>query len=162
MRYGYPIRNRVCALLKDAHEAEDVIQDTFIAFMRSEALLQGTAAPLPMLYQIATNKAVDRLRRRSRWSGVLGPLEVEDAEALGDGRQLAPSHAGGLARIEALQDLAILTRGEEPETLTAAVLYFVEGWTLEEIAQALGTSRNAVSKLLREFAARARGRGDDE
>ena len=60
--------------------------------------------------------------------------------------------------MEALHDLALLTRDEEPQTLTAAFLYFAEHHTQEEIAEVLGVSRKTTSKMLRQFTERARKR----
>lgn len=157
-RWGPAIYRRARALLRDDDEAQDVAHDTFIAFMRSEELLSSVASPFTVLFQIATHKAVDRLRHRSRWYGALGPLEVREAEDAEEERARPMINEGGLARVEALQDLAILTRGEEPQALTAAFLYFVEGHTMEEVGRVLGVSRRTASHLLHQFASRARRR----
>ncbi len=157
-RWGPAIYRRARALLQNDDEARDVAHDTFVAFMRSEDLLSSVASPFTVLYQIATHKAVDRLRRRSRWCGALGPLEVRDDEDSEEERARPLINEGGLARVEALQDLAILTRGEKPQALTAAFLYFVEEHTMEEVGKVLGVSRRTASNLLQQFASRARKR----
>jgi RNA polymerase sigma-70 factor (ECF subfamily) len=157
-RFGPAIHRRARAMLRNEDEASDVTQDTFLAYMRGGASLRSEASPFTVLYQIATFKAVDRLRRNSRWSGVLGPLEVqEDTDPVRPGAW-ATTHEGGMGRVEALRDLSLLTDGEPPQILTAAILYFVEGHTMEEVGQALGLSRKEVSALLRQFAERARQR----
>jgi RNA polymerase sigma factor (sigma-70 family) len=135
-----------------------VTQDTFLAYMRGQASLRGGASPFTVLYQIATHKAVDRLRRNSRWSGVLGSLDIAEDEVPARLGTWAATDEGGMTRIEALRDLALLTAGEKSETLTAAVLYFVEGYTMEEVAKTLDLSRKTVSELLQGFAGRARER----
>lgn len=157
-RFGPAVNRRARAMLRDEEEALDVTQDTFLAYMRGEASLRGEASVFTVLYQIATYKAVDRLRRNARWSGALGRLEVAEDEGAPPPGEAAAAHEGGLGRVEALRDLAILTDGESPRALTAAVLYFVEGYTLEEVAQALDLTRKTVSELLRRFAERARKR----
>jgi RNA polymerase sigma-70 factor (ECF subfamily) len=101
---------------------------------------------------------VDRLRSRSRWSGTLGSLDVPDDEGGAPQGAWVPSHEGDMNRVEAMRDLALLTDGESPETLTAAILYFVEGHTLDEVGRVLDLPRQTVSKMLRQFAARARKR----
>lgn len=158
-RYGPAIHRRALSLTRDAEEALDVTQDTFLAFMREQARPRE-ASPFTVLYQITTFKAVDRLRRRARWSGRSPRLELteEDIEAEARQVEVTSAHEGGLARVEAAQDLALLTRGEDPQTLTAAFLYFVEGHTAEEVAQVLSLSRKTVGKLLVRFAERARKR----
>jgi RNA polymerase sigma-70 factor (ECF subfamily) len=145
-------------MLRDDQEALDVTHDTFVAYMASHSSLRGEAAPFTVLYQIATHKAVDRIRRNSRWSGVLGPLDIrEDGEPARPG-PWASSDEGGLPRIEALRDLTLLLEGEKPETITAAILYFVEGYSLEEVGKVLSLDRKKVSELLQKFAERARKR----
>jgi len=161
-RFASGVYRRALGILHDAAEAQDVMQETFLGYMRGESSLRGEAAPFTVLYQIATYKAVDRLRRNARWSGTIGSLDVPEED--GDGPQgpwlLAHAHEGGLSRVEAARDLALLTEGESPRTLTAAFLYFVEGNSLEAVGGVLSMERHQVSKLLRQFAERARKRSD--
>lgn len=157
-RYGPAIHRRACAILKDEDEALDVTQDTFLAYMRSESSLSGAASAFTVLYQIATYKAVDRVRRNSRWSGVLGSLDISEEEAVTRAAAWVSSNEGGLARVEALRDIAILTDGEQRQTLTVAVLYYIEGYTMGEIGKTLDLDRKQVSELLRQFAERAQRR----
>jgi RNA polymerase sigma factor (sigma-70 family) len=155
-RFGPAVHRRALSLLRDASEALDVTQETFLAYLEGGDALEGNAA-FAVLYQIATYRSVDRLRRRARWNGVLAPFDPgefnEDAEP-----ELNVPHDGGLRQVEAAQDLALLTRGERPEVLTAALLYFVEGNTTEEIAQVLDLSRKTVGRLLAQFVDRAQKR----
>ncbi|MHB8872949.1 MAG: RNA polymerase sigma factor, partial [Myxococcaceae bacterium] len=119
---------------------------------------RGEAAPFTLLYQIATCQAVDRLRKRARWTGRLGAMSVEEEDERAAEAEVATAHEGGMAQVEAAQDLALLTHREQPEVVTAAYLYFVEGHTTEEVGQVLDLSRKTVGKLLAGFAERARKR----
>jgi len=160
-RFGPAINRKARSMLRDSQEAFDVTQDTFLAYMayiRGESSLRGKASAFTVLYQIATYKAVDRLRRNVRWSGVIGSLDVPEDDAPARPAEWASAHEGGMARVEALMDLALLTEGEEPQALTAAILYFAEGYTMQEIGEVLDLDRKEVSRLLREFAERARKR----
>lgn len=157
-RFSPAVHRRAVAMLRDPEEARDVMQDTFEAYVRREDFLRGEASPFAVLFQIATFKAVDRLRHRARWSGTLGPIDVPAEDDSAPRAAGALLNEGGLARVEALQDLALLTQGESEETLTAAFLYFAEGHTLEETAQVLNVSRRTLSKMLHEFSERARNR----
>lgn len=157
-RFGPAVHRRAKSLLGDPEEALDVTQDTFLAYLRNRASLRGEASPFTVLYQIATHKALDRLRSRARWSGRLGPLQLEDEEGAERPVEAATAHGGGLERVEAMQDLALLTHGESPEALTAALLYFVEGHTVEEVGQVLDMTRKTAAKLLHQFTERARKR----
>ncbi len=157
-RYGPAIHRRALSITRDDQEALDVTQETFLAFMRSQSTLRGEAAPFTVLYQIATNQALDRVRRRARWSGVMGTLEVSEDDDADPGGDIPAPETGGASRVEASMDLALLTHGEKPEAITSAYLYFVEGYTTDEIGEVLDLSRKTVGKLLARFAERARKR----
>jgi RNA polymerase sigma factor (sigma-70 family) len=158
-RFSPAVHRRAALMLRDPEEALDVMQETFEAYVRGEASLRGEASAFTVLFRIATSKSVDRLRRRARWSGILGSIEFPAEDDSAPRTAWIHSHEGGLARIEALQDLALLTEGESEQTLTAAFLYFVEGHTLEEIGQVLDLPRKKLSTLLQDFTERARARG---
>jgi RNA polymerase sigma-70 factor (ECF subfamily) len=154
-RYGPAVQRRALSLTRDAQEALDVTQETFLAYLDGPGA--RSASPFTVLYQIATFKAVDRLRRRARWSGRLD-LSA-DPEAEGGPAAVAPVD-GSPERVDAARDLALLTKGEKPEVLTAALLYYVEGYTTDEVGQALDLSRKTVGRLLARFAERARKRSE--
>ena len=157
-RYGRRVYGRAFGMLRDTEEARDVMQDTFLAFLHSKRILHGKTAPFTVLYQIATHKAVDRLRRRARWPNMSispGCVNKTETECW---LELATAYDGDAARVEALNHLTELTLNAPSQTLTAAVLYFVEGYTLQEIGEMLQLPRKKVSRLLHEFAERMRKR----
>jgi RNA polymerase sigma-70 factor (ECF subfamily) len=157
-RFGPAITCRARTMLRDDDEALDVTQETFLAYLRCQASLRGEASAFTVLYRIATNKAMDRLRRDSRWTSTFDSLESREEEDVPCPEPWSPQE-GDLARVEALMELGVLTRGESRLLLTAAIRYFVEGYSQEEVARALETSRKNVSEMLRGFTARARKRG---
>jgi RNA polymerase sigma-70 factor (ECF subfamily) len=158
-RLGPRVFRRALSLLHDAEEARDVTQDTFLAYLRAQALLRGEASAWTVLHEIATHKAIDCLRRRSR--GVLreGAPSAEDEELAQGPWEPATPHTGGIERVDALHDLEILTRGESPQVLQVARLYFVEGYTYGEVGMELASSRKTISRVLRQLSARAQRRG---
>ncbi|MBL8952404.1 MAG: sigma-70 family RNA polymerase sigma factor [Myxococcaceae bacterium] len=156
-RYAPAVFRRARSLLAgDEAEANDVVQEVFLAYVKNQSKLRGEAQPFTILYQMATYQSVDRLRRSARWSNRLTSLSV-DEDAEGPALQV-PSRDDGAARLEAARDLALLTEGEDEQTLTCALLYFVEAYTTEEIAQSLGISRKTVGRALAAFAGRAQKR----
>lgn len=154
-RFAPAIFRRAKSLLRDEAEAHDVTQDVFLGFFK---LTDSTPSPFTVLYQMATYQSIDRLRRRARWHGHLTSLTAEE-DADGPTLQL-PSNDGGALRVEATHDLALLTKGEDEQTLTCAVLYFVEGMTTSEIADTLDVSRKTVGRALAAFAERANKRAE--
>jgi RNA polymerase sigma-70 factor (ECF subfamily) len=157
-RYSRRIYRRAFRMLRNSEDARDVMQDTFLAFFHSQRALRGEAAPFTVLYQIATHKAVDRLRCRARWSATSdsqGSLNEEgDERRLG----LAAAHWGDMARVDALNHLTALTLNEPSTTRIAAMLYFVEGYTMRQIGEVLQLPRWKASRLLRKFTERVRKR----
>jgi RNA polymerase sigma-70 factor (ECF subfamily) len=157
-RYGPALYRRALALTRDPEEAIDILQDAFLGFMKMRESLRGEASPFTLLYQIVTHRAVDRLRKRSRWTGRLTLRESEEPEDLERRMDAAMAHEREVGRVEAAQNLALLTQGEEPQVLTAAFLYFVEEHSAEQVGQVLNLSRQAVAKMLEQFLKRARAR----
>ena len=64
-RYGPMLFRRCRSLLGSDAEAQDCLQDTFLGFLKGN--WRGEAQPLTVLYRVATNQAIDRLRKRGRW-----------------------------------------------------------------------------------------------
>ena len=65
-RYRGPLHGYLCRLLGSAPDAEDLFQDTFVRVLRHAARFDGKRTFRPWLYAIATNQAIDALRRRNR------------------------------------------------------------------------------------------------
>lgn len=164
-RFGPLVYRRCLKLVGSAAEAQDCLQDTFLGYLKLN--LRGEAAPLTVLLRIATFQALDRVRRHARWFGRVAHCEVreDEADATLDSQASAWSARQGrlsdLERSELLQDLAMLTRGEDAETLAAATMHWVEGYTLEEIASTLGVTRKTAAARLNRLTARARSRAGE-
>ncbi len=73
--YGYVLR-----MVRNAAEAEDLTQETFLRAYRRRKSLRDPLAARGWLYRIATHVALDRLRRRKH-EGVIEPHEGEDRMA---------------------------------------------------------------------------------
>lgn len=147
------IYRRALKLLGDPEEALDVTQEAFISLLPQLSRLQNDSAALGWLYQVATYQAISRLKRRVRWSARLAQLappgqEEEDPEA----------HETDVRRVEAARQLALLTKEASSQAITAALFYFVEGYTLEEVGAKLGRSRKTVRRMMQHFCETARKR----
>lgn len=138
-QYGPMVLRRCRQLLGDPDEAADAAQDVFMKILDGGDRLQGDY-PSSLLWRMATNHCLNRLRDRKR-HGVGG-----------DGEEL-------LARIAGAQDLeaeqghrSVLQKlfGRHPESSrTIAVLHLVDGMTLEEVANEVKMSVSGVRKRLR-------------
>src|SRR5207253_2915567 len=102
-------------------------------------------APASYLWQAATTVALNLLRARRR--------RPEDAQ-----EDLAATIAGVTASAEAgaatRQMLDRLFRRQKPGTDVIAVLHYVDGMTLDEVARTVGMSVSGVRRRLAEVQAR--------
>ncbi len=149
-RFGSGVYARARSLLNDKEEAWEVTQETFLAFVEKYEWVKESEV-FSLLQVIASNKAISRLRERERRSKQLVPALTVDAV-----QKDVDEHE--VRRVESALELARLTRGESPQSLTVALLHFVEGCTVTEVGDALDLSRKTVRRLLDRFVERARKR----
>lgn len=153
LRHQNRIVNYAMAIVRDAADAEDVAQETFLRAYRSLTRFRGDSSFKTWLYAIATNAArtgLDRRgRRRRREGGSLdddaAPLSADDVAAGGADAETA------LVRRESIdRALAALP----PDLRVAVVLRDVEGLDYKEIAAATGAPIGTVESRI--FRARRR------
>ncbi len=125
-------------LAGDDHLAEDLSQEAWVRVFQKLHLFRGESAFGTWLYRLATNVALNRLRRGSRRDEVETAAEMPQVTA-------APDEAVVNRRVLA----AALDRLPEGYR-RVLILHDVEGWTHEEIAEALevavGTSKSQLHK----------------
>ncbi len=134
-------------ILRDHGEAEDVLQEVFLAVWRGAAGFNpGRASPITWLVSIARNRAIDRLRsgassRRAQ--------PIEDAAAISD------SAPDALEQIDTAEQQRRLTNclGElEPRHANAIRAAFLDGATYEMLAERmnvpLGTMKSWIRRSL--------------
>ena len=137
-RYGPMVIRRCRRLLRDEDEAMDAAQDTFVRLLRYADRLEGRA-PSSLLYTMATNVCLNRIRSRGRdRSDAVGEL-VEDIAHTQD-------HSD---RVLADHFLGRLFETQKADTRTMAVCHYVDGMTLEQTADVCGLSVSGVRKRLR-------------
>jgi RNA polymerase sigma-70 factor (ECF subfamily) len=149
-RYGHALHRRVLGLVGNPEDARELVQEVFCQFWRRREFFEGKSSMFTYLYRIATNLAIDRLRRK-RTAGA----QVE----LDETGHAAPAGAPDRS-VAAAMELAELTCGLDDETLTIAVMANVDGLTQDEIAEALQLSRRTVGKRLKRFESHTRTRAD--
>ena len=139
-RHAPALQRRCASIVGNADEARDLVQETFARYISAQASFTDRASPFTVLYRIATNASIDRLRRRKT-----ATEEEIDPE----------TRAGDLGnepkRVENILDLAMLTKGLTEEELTVAVLHHLDGYTQDGIAASLDMSRKTVGKILSRF-----------
>ena len=122
---------RLCLItLGNASDAEDVIQETMITYLQKKPEFKDTEHEKAWLITVAGNKCKDLLRFRVRHP-MIDLEQIQEFAA-------ADSDSGIL---EALMTL--------PEKFRVVlVLYYVEDYRIEEIANAIGKTPSAVKMRL--------------
>ena len=131
-------------MVGNAADAEDLLQDIFLAAHRKLDSFRGDSALGTWLYRLATNLCLDHLRSRAaRSSGLTDPLDDEIGLADAGSRGLAERT---VTRMDLERALARLPEG----CRAAFVLHDIEGLEHREVAEALGiaegTSKSQVHK----------------
>ncbi len=151
-RYSNQIYRVALKFLGNPHDAEDVLQETFIKAMRALPNFEGRSTLATWLYRIAMNESL-MILRKSRPD--LVPVEEPDAEDDDGFSGLVLTDWCCLPEEELLssESLKFLDQAARrlPETLRSVfVLRDVEGLSIRDTAEALGITETAVkTRLLR-------------
>lgn len=134
-------------ILRDPALAQDLAQETLFRVYKAEEELRNPEARTAWIYRIATNLALDHLRRRrggdAQWHVIQGSEELDDAAD-------TATSSGDLSADDRLeqQEMAECLRvhvHELSETLrTCLILRDVEGLGEKPVAEILGCSVGAV------------------
>ena len=150
-RYGPMVTRRCRALLRNNEEAMDAVQDVFVNLLRAESRLRG-AFPSSLLYTMATNVCLNRLRGRKREA----PQDLAGA-----GEEL-PFISGDYGQVDAEMLVQAILEDESVENRAICFMYHADGMSLREIGEAVGLSVSGVRKRITAFGKRARLRlGED-
>ena len=143
-KYGPMVMRRCRFLLRNEQKALDAMQDTFVRLLRYRQKLTA-AAPSSLLYRIATNVCLNVLRSEKNKSPSADDSMLDE-----------------IAGAEDLEESFIrrsiidrIFRSEMPTTKEIAVMRYVDGLSLEEVAAESGLSVSGVRKRLRQLKARA-------
>ena len=134
-RFQIPIVNYIFRLIGDWEAANDLAQDTFLKAYNALPNTDESLQISPWLYRIATNTALDSLRRRKRITWVPFKIDMEPPAPQSDP---APRHAESDAIREALAQVP-------PDLRTCLVLNMYQGLSYKEIADVLKISPNLVA-----------------
>ena len=147
-RWAGPMLRYLVRMVRDAGTAEDLLQETFLRVFRAQERYQPEARFSTWLYTIATNLALNELRRPRRRAPHRSADEGESDEVhlvLEGNEPRADDVIHALrASAELERELAAL-----PERQRAAlVLSAVEGLSYAEVAVSLETTEKSVKALV--------------
>jgi RNA polymerase sigma-70 factor (ECF subfamily) len=145
-KYLPMVFRRCRALLRNEDEAMDALQDVFVKLIKAKEKLHGRF-PSSLLYTIATNTCLNRIRWKKRHA----ETSHEDI-----GEMPLISHERGFEHVEARMVMDAILKTESETTRTICFMYHVDGMTLKEIGETMGLSISGVRKRLITFNVRAR------
>ncbi|MBP7706014.1 MAG: RNA polymerase sigma factor [Candidatus Aminicenantes bacterium] len=127
-RYGQPLLRTAIRFLGNREEAEDAVQETFLKLFRGIGGFRSGSRFSTYLFQILHNTCLDLLRKRR-----LPAADVEDMAAL-----------GARSSSELAHSLAEAVDGLPGQMKSCFVLFAVEEYSQEEVAEMLGVSVGTV------------------
>jgi RNA polymerase sigma-70 factor, ECF subfamily len=141
--FSAPIFNYVLRMVGDADRAADITQDTFIKAYRKLDSLTDAHSTKSWLYRIATNTAIDDMRRR-RWVSPVGLDDEGQPERPDQGPGPEAQVMAGMLD-ERIQRALMALR---PNHRQCIVLSDLEDMSAQDIGEVMGLSYGAVRTLL--------------
>ncbi len=141
-RYYKPVYRVVWRMMNGNAETEDVAQEAFVKLWANPAQIREAKALKGWLMRVASNLAVDRLRRKQH-------ADIEAVGEIADPRQRTDANLDG--KVASRRVDQAIARLPERQRLAVTLVYF-EGMTNIVAAQVMEISVDAVESLL------ARGR----
>lgn len=132
------------SLLDDGAEAEDVVQEAFLALWQTAPRWQPDALLTTWLHRVCYTRSIDRLRRRRAFA------EVDELEDRPDPTVAEPD--SGIAARQSVQSVHQALAQLPPRQRTAMVLFHLQEFSQKEAAAVMDVSEDALESLL------ARGR----
>lgn len=147
-RFSRPLFSIALRILQDTAEAEDVIQDVFVALWeKASAFDASRGSAFGWAVTLTRNRAIDRVRTRRRRSMLLGNSLPEDLP--GGSPSADPDSAGDLIFKEKSSAVRAALATLPAEQLRALELAFFGGLTQQEIAARLSEPLGTVKARIR-------------
>jgi RNA polymerase sigma factor (sigma-70 family) len=152
-QYGRRLRRFLSVHLRNVHDVPDLAQEVFLRLLRVERH-ETIRNPEAYLFTVASHVIHQHMLRRSS-----EPISVDITEALAELQtsegEDPTRRAEGAQRVEALEEIL---RELPPRVAAALVLQRIGGFTVQEIGDRLGVSRETAKKYLARAAEHCHGR----
>lgn len=133
--YGNLIFKTCFIMLRNSHDAEDVAQETFYKYMISNRAFDSSEHKKAWLLRVSQNKCKDMLRYKK----IHSYISYEDVEENFVGHQDVES--------EDIEDI-LKVSNLSYDYKSVVVLYYFEGYSVEEVADILNINSATVRKRL--------------
>ncbi|MCR4727908.1 MAG: RNA polymerase sigma factor [Lachnospiraceae bacterium] len=127
---------RICfVILKNEQDAQDVLQETFLAYMTKRPVFHSEEHKKAWLIRVSQNKCKEFLRFHKKHAAI--PLEeVEESIGITNGLDIEDRE-----KLNLIWNLNVKLK-------SVVILYYVEGYSVKETAIILNISEVAVKKRL--------------
>jgi len=147
-RFSRPLYATALRILHNPSEAEDIVQDVFLALWEKAASFEDTrGSAFAWAVTLTRNRAIDRIRMRTRRAELLSQTTVEDAGTQPAGA--GPDSATRLLLKEQSGTVRAAVAALPPEQQRAVELAFFGGLTQQEIAAQLREPLGTVKARIR-------------
>jgi len=136
--------------LKNKEDAEDVVQEVFVAVYQNLPTFQGDAQLSTWIHRIAVNKSLDYMRkqnRKKRFGKVKQLIGLNDD----DEKIEIPAPSNPHTILEDKERAMILKKTVHSlaeKQRTAIILNKYEGFSYQEVAEIMQTTKSAVESLI--------------
>lgn len=139
-----------CRLLGDLHDAEEVVQETFMRLLKSAGDFRGDSAFRTYVFSAVRNACLDRRRRRVTASGRLREINPATTAFF---RNLAPGtrFMGVSTQVQVREAQEIVRAAIDllpDKQRDCMILHDLEGLSYRETGEVLGITANYVGVLL--------------
>lgn len=142
-RYGPMVLRRCRQLLKNEEIAMDALQEVFTKLLSHKKRLKNQY-PSSLLFRISTNTCLNIIRNQHHRLSLASEDTLAGIAAYDEGEK----------RFMIKEILDRIFKKEKKSTHEIAVMHFVDGMTLQEVAHEVGLSLSGVRKRIRELRAR--------
>jgi len=147
-RWEVPMKRYLARIVQNAHEAEELAQETFVRLYQTRERFREGARFSPWLYAIAANLARNRLRWWRRRPVVSLEAWTEFGGETADESSAGRAASGALEQRERAEAVRGAVAALPVELREALVLCEYEGLAQAEAAEALGVTPKAVEMRL--------------
>jgi RNA polymerase sigma-70 factor (ECF subfamily) len=149
IRYGPMVLRRCRSLLGNEQSAHDTMQEVFLKILKNRHRLNGTY-PSALLFRIATNVCLNRIRNERNHDTKKILQVAHNLDTFGRDED----------RTSARSLLEYILEKEKGFMRTLAVMYFINGMTIKEIAAVMKLSVSGIHKNLEKLRKRIRQKGE--
>jgi RNA polymerase sigma-70 factor (ECF subfamily) len=149
VRFGPMVLRRCRRMLKNEQSAYDAMHEVFLKILSNKNRLSGEY-PSALLYRMATNVCLNKIRNERKHS-LNEYLDILRNTSFLENQE---------TKISAKNLLSYILTKEKQTSRQIAVMYFLNGMTIKEIAETMNLSISGVHKHLDKLRRKIRDKGE--